>query len=56
MSRTISHISSLPNEIPAEKTKLINLEYELDSVSKLKYNLSILYFIGVAALMFGLFI
>lgn len=56
MARTISHISTLPNENSSEKTKLMNLEYELNSVSKLKYNLSILYFIGVAALMVGLFI
>ena len=56
MARTISNITALSSDIPTEKIKVLDLNAELNNVSKLKYNLGIFYFVGFAAALVGLFI
>lgn len=56
MARTISNISAFSNELHVENTKLVDLDYELSNVKKIKHNLSVLYFVGFAAALVGLFI
>lgn len=56
MAQTISNISEITNAVTTENEKKLSLTEELQRVNKIKYNLGIVYFVSVVALMVTLFV
>ena len=48
MARTLTNISELSNSFPVEQIKILSYSEEVEKINKIKYGLSLVYFIGFA--------
>jgi len=56
MARAITSISEIMHTIPSAKIKVLSFTEEFQKINKVKYNLSLLYFAGLAVVMTSLFL
>lgn len=50
MERTLTNIADFSNSVEIQETKVLSFSEEMGKIEKIKYRLSIVYFIGVIIL------
>lgn len=56
MERTLTNIADFSNSVEIEETRTLSYSEELEKINKIKYGLSVVYFIGFAIFTSALFL